>query len=304
MMDAAYFVGRKELLDFFNSLLDINLTKIEQTATGAVACQLTEMVFPRSIPMSKVNWEARSDYEFVQNYKLLQVAFTKNRVQRHIDVDKLIRAKYQDNLEFCQWLKAFYDQSGTYRDDYDPVAVRHKGKGGKRYAYNKKGSRSTRPRPRPVGAPNVTTTKKSVPIDPSPPASPSGMRGSGPLRERAENKSLAKDSEAADLALANETLMKENAELTEQLAEFEPKVAELELAVIETEKERDFYFEKLRYVEVMCQVHQEKGEDSDPVNLLDKVFKVLYAVPEDQLMVDEEGEIVEGGAEEEVVDAV
>ena len=32
---------------------------------------------------------------FERNYKLLQIAFTKNRVQRHVDVDKLIRAKYQ-----------------------------------------------------------------------------------------------------------------------------------------------------------------------------------------------------------------
>lgn len=39
--------------------------------------------------MQRVNWAAKSDYEFVQNYKLLQVAFTKNRVQRHIDVDKV-----------------------------------------------------------------------------------------------------------------------------------------------------------------------------------------------------------------------
>lgn len=82
MMDSAYFTGRRELLEFFNDLLDLNLNKIEQTASGAVACQLTDYIFPGSIPMQRVNWEAKSDYEFIQNYKLLQVAFTKNRVQR------------------------------------------------------------------------------------------------------------------------------------------------------------------------------------------------------------------------------
>ena len=59
MMDSAYFVGRGELLSFFNELLDLQLTKIEQTASGAVACQLTEYIFPGSIPMSRVNWEAK-----------------------------------------------------------------------------------------------------------------------------------------------------------------------------------------------------------------------------------------------------
>ena len=64
-MDAAYFVGRKELLDFFNNLLDLNLAKIEETASGAVACQITELIFPGSIPMSRVDWGARSNYKFV-----------------------------------------------------------------------------------------------------------------------------------------------------------------------------------------------------------------------------------------------
>ncbi len=56
MMDAAYFTGRKELLDFFNDLLELNLKKIEETAPGAIACQLTELIFPGSIPPSRISW--------------------------------------------------------------------------------------------------------------------------------------------------------------------------------------------------------------------------------------------------------
>jgi hypothetical protein len=70
----------------------------------------------------------------VPNYKLLQIAFTKPRIQRYVDVDKLIRAKYQGNLEFCKWLMAYFVQVGRHRDDnYDPSAVRARGKGGVKF---------------------------------------------------------------------------------------------------------------------------------------------------------------------------
>jgi hypothetical protein len=49
-------------------------------------------------------------------------------IEQHIEVEKLCRAKYQDNLEFMQWLKSFFDKNYSGAP-YDPVARRAVGKG-------------------------------------------------------------------------------------------------------------------------------------------------------------------------------
>ena len=70
-----------------------------------------DCLYPNTFPFSKVKWNAKHEYEFVENYKILQAAFDKNGVKRYIDVNKLKNAKYQDNLEFCQWLKAYFEKN-------------------------------------------------------------------------------------------------------------------------------------------------------------------------------------------------
>jgi hypothetical protein len=99
MMDGAYFTGRKEILEWINVALSIGLTKIEQTATGAVACGLLDAHFPGSVVMSKVNWDCRNEYEYTSNYKTLQAAFNKLNIRKKAEIEKLSRGKYQDNLE-------------------------------------------------------------------------------------------------------------------------------------------------------------------------------------------------------------
>ena len=63
MMDGAYFVGRKEILDWLNHLLVLKLGKIEETAPGHVACQLLDIIFPSSVPMHKVKFDCKHEHE-------------------------------------------------------------------------------------------------------------------------------------------------------------------------------------------------------------------------------------------------
>ena len=177
-------------------------------------------------------------------------------------------------MEFCQWLKAFYDQSGVLRPDYDAAAVRAKGKGGRTVGsflcktasnYNSK----------PVSTGTRRTTQAS--------GTKTSSTSSQPLSVRQPETYNSKRQ--TDPVVSDAVLLKKNIELTS-------RVAELEGSLVDIEKERDFYFQKLRDIEIMLQVHQEKDEEARNMTaLMDNVFKVLYATAEDPIVVTDEGEV-------------
>lgn len=57
------------------------------------------------MPLSKVKFNAKHEYEYVANYKILQSAFDKHKIENYIPVERLIKCKFQDNIEFMQMLK-------------------------------------------------------------------------------------------------------------------------------------------------------------------------------------------------------
>lgn len=72
----------------------LRISKIEECGTAAAYCGVMDCLYPGTFPYSKVKWGAKHEHEFVENYKVLQAAFDKNGVKRHIDVAKLSKTKY------------------------------------------------------------------------------------------------------------------------------------------------------------------------------------------------------------------
>ncbi|XP_033123678.1 microtubule-associated protein RP/EB family member 1-like isoform X2 [Anneissia japonica] len=224
-------LSRQDMLSWINGSLSLNYTKIEHMATGSAYCQLMDMLFSGTgcVQMKKVKFQAKLEHEYINNWKVLQVSFKKMGVDKVIPVDRLVKAKFQDNFEFIQWFKKFFD-ANYEGHEYDAVTARGE-KVGQSPAVQKK-----------------VATKKTV--------APTG-RSKGPQTTLRVSAQTPKASDQA----ANRKLQEVNREMDE-----------LRLTVDGLEKERDFYFNKLRNIEVICQEFD--GTDHDGIN---RILEILYA---------------------------
>lgn len=227
----------------------------------------------RDVAMSKVKFNAKHEYEYVQNFKVLQNIFEKHKIDNHIPVERLIKSKvraapfnhhlyvfqFQDNLEFLQWLKKYWDQyypGGTY----DALA-RRKGAASRKAA---------------AGSPvRKATSSASV--------ASNGSRTIVEKTSAAARVSVPKRASASEPALA----------LKEKVNELSSQNSELKVTVDQVEKEREFYFTKLREIEVCVQNAMDApGVEQPLASVLKEIQAIMYQT--------EDGFEVPAGSEEEM----
>ncbi|PWA38146.1 end binding protein 1B [Artemisia annua] len=246
MMDSAYFVGRNELLSWINARLQLNLSRIEEAASGAVQCQMMDMTYPGAVPMHKVNFDARTEYDMIQNYKVLQDVFNKLKIDKHIEVNRLVKGRPLDNLEFLQWLKRYCDSvnGGIMNENYNPLERRNKGGKERNIMSSQKSSKSlqtnnsqNRASGDKMNLPKINGTKQKP-------------------------KTVAAESDSS-----------------EEIQVLSNEITELKVSVDLLEKERDYYFAKLRDIEILCQ-----GPELEHIPMVVAVKKVLYASDEESAL--------------------
>jgi RP/EB family microtubule-associated protein len=182
---------------------------------------------------------------------LITDIFTKHQIDRLIPIESLVKCKMQDNLEFLQFTKRYWDQYFPGHE-YDPVS-RRKGQAGL--------ASTSAPAPRAAPA----TARRA----------PAASNSAAP-RTRTPLTTGGGGGGAASAALREEnTVLKET--------------------VAGLERERDFYFSKLRDIELLIQqsIELEPELEKDD-GLLAKIQTILYSTEEGfEIPAETEGEVEE-----------
>lgn len=111
-------------LAWAGSLLKLDLTTLDQLASGAVFCQLIDVIYNGMVPMDKVNWTSDKTTDFVANFELLKAVFTKFAIAKELSVERLVSGDRADLFGLLQWTHVFSFSTRNLGKGYDPVARR------------------------------------------------------------------------------------------------------------------------------------------------------------------------------------
>ncbi|KRW98441.1 Calponin homology domain [Pseudocohnilembus persalinus] len=105
-------LSRLELLQWLNELVQTDYPKVESLCDGIGFCQVIDAIHPNSINLSKLNFNSKFPDEFALNLKILDDAFKKLRIEKQVRIDKISQGKFQENINFLQWVYNYAQKIG------------------------------------------------------------------------------------------------------------------------------------------------------------------------------------------------
>lgn len=269
--------SRLELLHWLNVTLQLDYVKVEQCGTGAAYCQLMDSIYG-GVPLGKVNFNQNlPEYDALNNMKVLQAAFNKHGINKNIQVERLVKCRLQDNLELLQWFRRHWLDHQNEEMEYDALS-RRKGAAA---------ASSTR-RTTFGGSSSTSQTRASY----------GGLRGPSASSTPA-SATMAKRRVASSLlptgyhSTSSQKEFSKVGDLEQQLIgkseEVERLTKDIETCQVVAESlktERNFYFNKLRELEILTKNIQlqysrddavaQQVKDMSVLDVVEQVQEILY----------------------------
>eukprot|EP00241_Pyramimonas_parkeae_P017499 CAMPEP_0114318306 /NCGR_PEP_ID=MMETSP0059-20121206/24503_1 /TAXON_ID=36894 /ORGANISM="Pyramimonas parkeae, Strain CCMP726" /LENGTH=877 /DNA_ID=CAMNT_0001444969 /DNA_START=17 /DNA_END=2650 /DNA_ORIENTATION=- len=114
---------RTQLIQWLNGRMNSEVARVEDLASGVVACRLVDSVCPNILFMHRLRIDSATEYDFITNYKVLQDALTYLQVDKNIDVGKLGQGRASACLDMLQFLYQFYHEVTSGRRKLPPPRV-------------------------------------------------------------------------------------------------------------------------------------------------------------------------------------
>ncbi|XP_058126671.1 microtubule-associated protein RP/EB family member 1-like [Anopheles ziemanni] len=235
-------LSRIELLAWINRTLLSDFKKVEELCTGAAYCQLMDVLFPGCISIKRVKYCTNVEHDFLSNLRMFQNALVQLKVDRSVPIERLAKGRFQDNFEFLQWFKKFFDANYDGKE-YDPQAARNHV-------------------PMGYGTPNT--------LRPSQKLNTGSSGGLGAAMKRAGSNGSTSRLQAAGKGGKN-TVSEQKA--WEKISTLASNIDDLTVKIQDAEISREYYYKKLVMIEKLINENTEDEQDA----FCSKVKEIMYA---------------------------
>lgn len=249
-------LSRIELLAWVNRTLLSEFKKVEELCTGAAYCQLMDVLFPGCLQLKRVKFCTNVEHEFFNNLRIFQNALVHQKVMKTVPIERLVKGRFQDNFEFLQWFKKFFDANYDGKE-YDPRLARNNAPMGY-------GTPSTlRPSQRMNTGAAVTVSSAGRPMKRT-----GDINGSTPSFH-----SMDKEGGGGDGFAARDRPGRGERQI-DRIALLSAEIDDLTMKIQDAEISREYYYKKLVLIENLINEYPEDSQDA----LCGKVKEIMYAV--------------------------